>query len=117
MKATPPHSAASYWIQKHFAVISTAERPLGSPSIVESIFMVLSYTVRYGSDLGLQLAPHRYRDKKFRMRKKAGDAWIAVEESQIESYLSKGYILRMSARGHSPSGISPNSIEGWKQKS
>jgi hypothetical protein len=49
------------------------------------------------------------------MRKTAGDPWIAVEEHQVESYLRKGYILRMSAKGHAPSGINPGSIRGWKK--
>jgi hypothetical protein len=49
------------------------------------------------------------------MRKRAGDPWTPVEEQQIESYLARGYILRMSAKGHSPSGISPDSIKGWKK--
>jgi hypothetical protein len=75
----------------------------------------LYYEVRYGSHKGIRLMPHRYRDQRFRMRKRAGDAWIAVEEHQIESFLVKGYILRMSAKGHSPSGISPDSIKGWKR--
>lgn len=46
------------------------------------------------------------------MRRKAGDPWIPVEEGKIESYLEKGYILRMGAKGHSASGICPESIEG-----
>jgi hypothetical protein len=76
--------------------------------------MALYYEVRYGNDRGLKLMPHRYRDNRFRMRKKPGDPWIVVEERQIESYLEQGYILRMSAKGHSPSGIHPKSIKGWK---
>jgi hypothetical protein len=76
---------------------------------------MLYYEVRYGSDKGARLTPHRYRDKRFRVRKRAGDPWIAVEETEIESYLSQGYILRMSAKGHSPSGISPDSIKGRKK--
>lgn len=75
--------------------------------------MSLHYTVRYGNDEHMRLTPHRYRDGKFRMRKGGGN-WILVEEREIESYLRRGYILRMSARGHSASGICPKSIEGWK---
>lgn len=77
--------------------------------------MVLYYEVSRGNDRGLRLTPHRYRDKRFRMRKTPGDPWIPVDERLIDSYLNKGYILRMSARGHSPSGISPESIKGWKR--
>jgi len=77
--------------------------------------MALYYEVRYGTDKGVGLMPHRYQDKRFRMRKSAGDPWIAVEEHQIESFLDQGYILRMSAKGHSPSGMSPDSIKGRKK--
>ena len=77
--------------------------------------MTLYYEVRYGNDKGIRLAPHRYRDMRFRMRRKAGDPWIVVEEHQIESYLARGYALRMSAKGHPPSGINPNSIKGQKR--
>jgi hypothetical protein len=75
--------------------------------------MALDYEVRSGNDKGMRLGPHRYRDKKFRMRKTAGSPWVAVEERQIEFFLAHGYILRMSAMGHSPSGISPESILTW----
>jgi hypothetical protein len=78
--------------------------------------MTLYYEVRYGKDKGMKLKPHRYPDGRFRMRRKAGDPWISVEEGQIESYLEKGYILRMSAKGHSASGICPESIEGRKNR-
>jgi hypothetical protein len=74
--------------------------------------MTLYYEVRYGEDKGLRLTPHRYRDKRFRVRRKPGDPWIPVEERDIESYLEKGFILRMSTKGHSPSGIRPESIKG-----
>lgn len=77
--------------------------------------MGLYYIVRRGNDERMRLTPHRYRDKRFRVRKKPGDPWIAIEEREIESYLEKGYILRMSAKGHSPSGIRPESIKGRKQ--
>jgi hypothetical protein len=77
--------------------------------------MALYYEVRHGNDKGVKLTPHRYRDNRFRMRKKPGQPWIAVEEHEIESYLKKGYILRMSAKGHSLSGIAPDSIYGWKR--
>ena len=42
--------------------------------------MTLYYEVRYGSDKGMRLTPHRYRDKRFRMRRETGDPWIVVEE-------------------------------------
>jgi hypothetical protein len=71
--------------------------------------MKFYYEVRNGNDKGLRLTPHRYRDKRFPMRRKAGDPWIAVTDQQIESYLDRGYILRMSAKGHPPSGIRPDS--------
>ena len=87
-----------------FCAMFGAERPKA----------MLYYEVRRGSDKGTRLTPHRYRDKRFRVRKRAGDPWTAVEETEIESYLSQGYILRMSAKGHSPSGISPDSIKGRK---
>lgn len=77
--------------------------------------MTLYYLVRHGKDSGMKLTPHRYPDRRFRMRKKAGDPWIPVEEREIESYLEKGYILRMSAKGHSASGICRESIKGWKR--
>jgi|HubBroStandDraft_4_1064222.scaffolds.fasta_scaffold257753_1 hypothetical protein len=76
--------------------------------------MTLYYEVRYGKDKGMKLKPHRYPDGRFRVRRKAGDPWIPVEEGQIESYLEKGCILRMSAKGHSMSGICPGSIRGRK---
>jgi len=76
--------------------------------------MTLYYEVRYGKDKGMKLKPHRYPDGRFRMRRKAGDPWVPVEESKIESYLEKGYVLRMSGKGHSMSGICPDSIRGRK---
>jgi len=76
--------------------------------------MALYYEVRYGVDKGLRLTPHKYRDKRFRVREKPGDPWVAIEERDIESYLDRGYILRMSTKGHSPSGIRPESIRGRK---
>lgn len=77
--------------------------------------MALYYVVQYGNDRGMKLTPHQYRDKRFRVRKKAGDPWIPVEEREIESYLERGYILRMSTKGHSASGIRPESIKGRKR--
>jgi len=77
--------------------------------------MALYYHVRYGADKGTRLFPHRYRDGKFRVRSKPGDRWIGAEEHELEAYLAGGYILRMSAKGHAPSGIAPHSIEGWQK--
>jgi hypothetical protein len=75
--------------------------------------MTLYYIVRDGRNRGTRLKPHRYRDGKFRMRREPGEPWIRVEEEQIESYLDKGYILRMGANGHL-SGICADSIQGRK---
>lgn len=78
--------------------------------------MSFYYDVRRGDDVGVRLTPHRYRDDRYRVRKNASAQWIPIEENQIEAYLAKGYMLRMSAKGHSPSGISAHSIRGWQKR-
>jgi len=73
--------------------------------------------VNRGSNAGIRLTPHLYKDSRFRVAKRKEGPYIAVDtEEAIPSYLREGYRLRMSnpKQGHSPSLIRPKSIRGWR---
>lgn len=78
----------------------------------------MHFTVRWGKNKGIQLHPHRFRDGAFHVMRKKGDTPTSVKsEGDLESWVERGYCLRMSNKkeNHSPSLIAPNSIEGRKK--
>jgi hypothetical protein len=72
------------------------------------------FDVWRGNDIGFRLTPHKYRDGRYRVRKSQFEPWLAVEANAIQDFLAKGYILRMSCKGHPPSGIHPKHICDWR---
>lgn len=76
---------------------------------------MLTYRVRWGSDRGLVLRPHYFKKRGFRaFESKSGPQVHVKTEQELIPYIRKGWLVRMSAPGHAPSGISPDSIEGWR---
>jgi hypothetical protein len=77
--------------------------------------MALTYTVRWGGDKGTVLKPHLYRNKGFRaFESKFGPQVHVRTEAELIPFLRKGWLIRMSANGHPPSGIKPESVNGWR---
>lgn len=77
--------------------------------------MPLTYTVRWGHDKGLVLKPHYFRKRGYRaLKSKFGQQVDVPTQEQLVPYIRKGWLVRMSAPRHAPSGISPDSIEGWR---
>jgi hypothetical protein len=75
---------------------------------------MISYKVIRGNHKEIVLTPWRHKDGSFHLLKRKGDTPVRViSESDIPSYLDKGYSLRMGNREerHSPSLIRPESIE------
>jgi hypothetical protein len=73
--------------------------------------------VKRGADKGIRLTSHRFKDGRFAVAKKKGDAYIFLDsEEQVIHYLTLGYLLRMSNKKerHAPSLIAPTSIRGWR---
>ncbi len=77
--------------------------------------MALTYTVRHRNDKGMVLTPHRYKDGYRASRGKFGPHAYVQTEEELIPYLEKGWFIRMSAEGHPPSGIRPESVEGWRK--
>lgn len=77
--------------------------------------MPLTYTVRFWQDAGLTLRPHRHRNGKYKaLKDKFGPSRLVDSEGELIPYLKLGWMIRMSAPGHPPSGICPESVQGWK---
>jgi hypothetical protein len=75
--------------------------------------------VKRGADKGIRLTPHRFKDGRFAVTKKKGDAYIFLDsEEQVIHHLTSGYLLRMSNKKerHAPSLIAPSSIQGWASR-
>jgi hypothetical protein len=77
--------------------------------------MSLTYEVRFGDDIGLTLRPHRYKTGFRASKGKFGPHAYVQTEGDLIPYLQRGWGIRMSARGHSPSRITPASVEGWRE--
>lgn len=73
--------------------------------------------VQRGQNLGIRVTPHKYADGKYHVARKKEDRPIKVELAQIESYIRRGYGVRMSNRleRHPPGLFTPKSIEGWRK--
>jgi len=74
----------------------------------------LTYTVRFGEDLGIELRPHRFKQGYRASKTKEGPHDHVPTERDLIPYMQRGWSVRMSAPGHSPSLISPNSLKGWR---
>ncbi len=76
---------------------------------------MLTYTVKRGSDGGLTLKPHFYKKRGYKaLESKFGHYEYVKTEQELIPYLRNGWMIRMSAPGHPPSGIRPESIAGWR---
>jgi hypothetical protein len=76
------------------------------------------FTVRRGENKGTRLRPHLFRDRTYHVLRKKGDVPTPVKnESDLESWVERGYCVRMSNKEekHSPNLIAPGSIEGRKK--
>jgi hypothetical protein len=76
---------------------------------------MLFFVVARGKNAGIRLTPHRFKDGMYHVLRRKGDTPIPVKnEDDVEDYLDRGYLLRMSNRRehHPPSGIASDSIQG-----
>ena len=79
---------------------------------------MLFFVVSRGKNAGIRLTPHRFKDGTYHVLRRKGDEPVQVKtEEEIQRYLDRGYLLRMSNRqeGHPPSGIMPDSIQGRRK--
>jgi hypothetical protein len=77
--------------------------------------MSLTYTVRFGDDLGTELRPHCYKTGYRASKSKYGPHVYVRNERELIPYMQRGWSVRMSAPGHPPSLITPNSVDGWRR--
>jgi hypothetical protein len=76
--------------------------------------MRLAYTVRFGNDVGTTLRPHRFKDGYRASESKYGRHEHVQTEEELIRFLQRGWSIRMSAPGHAPSLICPDSVDGWR---
>jgi hypothetical protein len=79
---------------------------------------MLFFIVSRGNNAGIRLTPHRFKDGTYHVLRRKGEPAVLVKnEEDLQSYLDRGYLLRMSNKSedHRPSGISPGSIQGQKK--
>ncbi len=79
---------------------------------------MLFFIVTRGKNQGIRLTPHRFKDGTYHVLRKKGDTPVALKnEEDIQPYLDRGYLLRMSNKRehHRPSGIAPDSIRGQRR--
>jgi hypothetical protein len=77
---------------------------------------MLTYTVRFGDDLGIELRPHRYGTTGYRASQSKEGPHVHVRtEQELVPYLRNGWSIRMSGPGHPPSLITPRSVDGWRK--
>ena len=76
--------------------------------------MPLTYVVRFGGDLGIELRPHRYKTGYRASESKHGRHVHVHTEAELIPYLKRGWSVRMGAPGHPPSLVRPDSINGWR---
>jgi hypothetical protein len=72
----------------------------------------LTFTVKRGKSIGTVLTPHRHGDGFFVVSMtRFKDDYIRVkDESDLSDWINKGFSVRMSDQGCSPSLIAPASI-------
>ena len=74
--------------------------------------------VSRGKNIGTRLLPHRFEDDRYHVSLGKNGPYIPVSDSRdLPSYLANGYSLHMSAKGHKPTPIRPESIRGWEKSS
>lgn len=81
---------------------------------------MLFATVSRGKKLGTRLLPHRFKDNRYHVHLGKEGPYIPITDYRdIPSYLANGYSLQMSdgAESHTPTLISPKSIQGWSANS
>lgn len=74
----------------------------------------ITATVGRGKNKGLSLVPHRYGEGYFVVSKGGNTLDCATKVTNaddLESWVQRGYGIRMSAPGHSPSICMPKSLQ------
>jgi hypothetical protein len=74
----------------------------------------ITATVGRGKNKGLSLVPHRYGEGYFVVCKGGNTLDCATKVTNVndlESWVQRGYGIRMSAPGHSPSICMPKSLQ------
>jgi hypothetical protein len=77
--------------------------------------MTLRYIVWFGNDIGLTLRPHRYKGGYRASEAEVGPHAHVNNEDGLIPYMQRGWSIRMSAKGHPPSLITPASVSGWRK--
>lgn len=75
--------------------------------------MKITAIVKRGKNKGVELKPHRYQGGYFLVSKggnKTEFAHQVANEDELESWVKRGYSLRLSSPGISPSIYGPESI-------
>jgi hypothetical protein len=69
-----------------------------------------------GQNKGTRVEPHKYRNGKYKVARRKEDRPIQVEFVEIESYIKRGYGVRMGnkLKRHPPGLFMPKSIQGWR---
>jgi hypothetical protein len=69
-----------------------------------------------GQNKGIRVEPHKYRNGKYKVARRKDDRPIQVELVEIESYIKRGYGVRMGnkLKRHPPGLFMPKSIHGWR---
>ena len=77
---------------------------------------MISAIVQRGQNRGIRVTPHKYSNGKYHVARKKEDLPIEVDYDEIESYLKRGYGVRMSnkLKQHRPGLFIPASIDGWR---
>ncbi len=72
--------------------------------------------VRRGQNFGISVEPHLYADGKYHVARRKEDRPVKVDFGEIESYIRRGYGVRMANRlkRHPPGLFMPKSICGWR---
>jgi len=70
--------------------------------------------VERGQNRGIHVTPHKYANGKYHVAKKKGDRPVEVDLDEIESYIKRGFGVRMSnkLKRHPPGLFRPISIRG-----
>jgi len=75
---------------------------------------MLTYTVRFGDDMDVELRPHRYGKVGYRASESKQGPHVHVRtEQELVPYLERGWSIRMSAPGHPTSLTTAAHEDGW----
>ena len=121
-RSHPPWSALTRFTEKQVQTKSPAFKgpKAGAPTTPKfqnkgRAIRPLTYTVKFGQDIGTILRPHRYKTGFRASKGKFGPHAHVQTEKELIPYLQREWGIRMSARGHSPSLITPASVNGWRK--